>query len=79
MLVKELENKVNLTKVKVKVPEVYQHLYEHKEMWIGGFVLRELFLTPDPPGAPKRKLLEMPSLTNFESILDWEIAQLLTQ
>jgi hypothetical protein len=81
MLVKELPEDTNLTKVKVRLPESDFELFQNyaggeKEMWIAGYYMDTFFLTPVNPGSESKKnLYPLPEGLTPTSILDWEVVE----
>jgi len=78
MFVKDLSDSINLTKVKVRLPEEVIKKYRayyggEPEMWIAGGFMGDFFLSPDPPGVKPRRLYPMPENVKPSDLLDWEV------
>lgn len=85
MKVKDLKDKeTNLTKIKVRLPDdVFQKYKDYcggeQEMWIGGFMMGDFFMSIDTPTEKKRKLFSMPEGVETKDILEWEIIENLNE
>lgn len=79
--VNQLPKDTNLAKVKVRLPdEVFKQYQDYgggeKEMWIGGGMMGDFFMSTDPPGSKERRLFPMPELVNPSDILEWEVVEI---
>ena len=82
MLVKQLPRDINLSKVKIKLPDNVLKMYKdycggETEMWIVGAMMGDFFLSPIPP-EPKgrRRVFPMPELVEYSDILEWEVVEI---
>lgn len=79
--VNQLPKDTNLTKVKVRLPDKTLKMYQdyaggEKDMWIGGSVMGDFFMSTDPPDKKERRLYPMPELVEPSHILDWEVIEI---
>lgn len=84
MKVKDLPKGQNLTLVKVRLPKDVLEKYKNygggeEEMWIGGHMMGDFFMTPDTKGSKERILHPMPETVNPEDILEWEVVENLNE
>lgn len=80
--VNQLPKDANLSKVKVRLPpDILKQYQEYcggePEMWIGGPLMGDWFLSPHPPDTKgERKLFPMPEHIYPQQILEWEVVEI---
>jgi hypothetical protein len=79
--VKDLPKGFNLQNAKVRLPDDVLKAYQdynggEQEMWIGGPLMGDWWLSPDEPGSDTRRLYPMPQGIEPIQMLEWQVVEI---